>query len=248
MTVITMGGLEWGGARSLGPLVAEKLEADYVDKLILTDVAKHVGATVNSLHERESRPPRRRDRFSRLLLRIMERMAEGSMGADPYTGFGWSTEFFTNEYEDLPQPIITGGHQIEDEPYIEALTKVMKEVAAAGNVVIVGRAGHILLKDEPRVLKVGVVAEFDDRIATIMKRENLDRERAERTLLARGKARGHLFKRFFNIDNPDDPKLYNLVINTSLVNLEHAVDIVIGALTALTEGQFQRQDEVRMPA
>ena len=57
MTAITFGGLAGAGARSLGPLVAQRLEADYVDRLILTDVARHVGATVEALHQREERPP-----------------------------------------------------------------------------------------------------------------------------------------------------------------------------------------------
>ena len=39
MPVITMAGLAGGGARALGPAVAEKLGLDYVDRLILTDVA-----------------------------------------------------------------------------------------------------------------------------------------------------------------------------------------------------------------
>ena len=46
MTVITLGGLTGGGARTLGPIIAQKLDADYVDRLILTNVARHVGATV----------------------------------------------------------------------------------------------------------------------------------------------------------------------------------------------------------
>ena len=39
MAVITMGGLAGGGARSLGPIVAQRLGADYVDRLILSDGA-----------------------------------------------------------------------------------------------------------------------------------------------------------------------------------------------------------------
>ena len=54
MAIITMGGLSGGGARALGPLVAEKISADYVDRLILADIARHVGATVEALHQREA--------------------------------------------------------------------------------------------------------------------------------------------------------------------------------------------------
>ncbi len=52
MAVVTMGGLTGGGGRLLGALVAQRLGADYVDRLILTDTARHVGATVEALHQR----------------------------------------------------------------------------------------------------------------------------------------------------------------------------------------------------
>ena len=55
MTIITLGGLSGGGARTLGPAVARAMDADYVDRLILADVARHVGATVEALHQREER-------------------------------------------------------------------------------------------------------------------------------------------------------------------------------------------------
>ena len=66
MTVVAIGGLTGGGGRLLGPIVAEKLDADYVDRLILTRAAPKVGATVEALHQREERAPTRSDRFSRV--------------------------------------------------------------------------------------------------------------------------------------------------------------------------------------
>ena len=57
MTVVALGGLTGAGARTMGPILAERMGADYVDRLILTNVARHVGATVEALHQREERPP-----------------------------------------------------------------------------------------------------------------------------------------------------------------------------------------------
>ena len=45
MSIVTLSGLTGGGARRLGPDIARRLGADYVDRLILTDAARHVGAT-----------------------------------------------------------------------------------------------------------------------------------------------------------------------------------------------------------
>ena len=236
MAVITMGGLAGGGARSVGPLVAQKLGADYVDRLILTNVARQVGATVEALHEREERPPTRGERFSRILQRMLERSAVTSAGGDPYFGPGVAA-FLTEEYEDLPQPTITRGHELEDEKYIQAIREVIKDLASRGNVVVVGRGSYIILSDTPGVLRVGVVARLEDRIATIMERERLDRDRAEKTVSARDKARTIYFRRFFGVAEPDSPELYHLVVNTSDVSLEYATDLVIQAADALDQGR-----------
>ena len=237
MAVITMTGLAGGGARSLGPLVAERLGADYVDRLILTNVAREVGATVEALHQREERPPTRGERFSRILQRILERSAVTGAGGDPYFGPGVAA-FLTHEYEDMPQPTITRGHELEDEKYFEAVSNVMKELADNGNVVIVGRGGYMILKDHPDVLRVGVIASLQDRIRTIMERERLDWEEAERTAHAREKARVEFFKSFWGINEPDSPEHFHLVINTGDVSMEYATDIIVQASAALEDGRL----------
>ena len=38
MSVVTLGGMSGGGARTLGPLIAEELNADYVDRIFLTQL------------------------------------------------------------------------------------------------------------------------------------------------------------------------------------------------------------------
>ena len=237
MTVVAMGGLSGGGGRLLGPKVAERLGADYVDRLILTNVAREVGATVEALHQREQRPPTRGERFSRIVQRILERSAVTGAGGDPYFGPGVAA-FLTEEYEDLPQPTITRGHELEDEKYIEAVRKVVTDLAADGNVVIVGRGAYIILKDDPKVLRVGAVATWDDRVATIMEREHLQREAAESVITARDQARADYFKRFFDIDDPDNPELYHLTINASYVDLDYATEVVLQARAALDDGRL----------
>ena len=221
----------------IGPLAAERLGADYVDRLILTNVARHVGATVEALHQREERPPTRGERFSRIFQRILERSAVTGAGGDPYFGPGVAA-FLTEEFEDLPQPTITRGHEVEDEVYIDAIGRALRDLAASGNVVIVGRGSHIILKDMPGVLRVGVVASLEDRIARIMDRERLEREEAQKTIVARDKARAHYFRRFFGIDNPDSPELYHLVINSSDVSPEYATEVVVQACAALEQGNL----------
>ena len=237
MSVITLGGMSGGGARNLGPMVAEKLGADYVDRFFLSNVAKELGATVEALHQREERPPSRSERWFRVIQRILERSAVTGAGGDPYFGPG-TAAFLTEEYEDIPQPTITRGHELEDDEYIEAIHNTMRDMADEGNVVFVGRGGHIILNDMPNVLRVGVVAHLEDRIKTLMSRENLDHQSAQEVVASRDRARQYYFQKFFDLDDPDRPDLYHMVLNTSEISLEYATDIVIDGLHGLEDGKI----------
>ena len=237
MSVITLGGMSGGGARSLGPMIAEKLGADYVDRIFLSNVAKELGATVEALQQREERPPTRTERWLRLVQRILERSAVTGAGGDPYFGPGVAA-FLTEEYEDIPQPVITKGHELEDDRYIDAIHSTMMDMASEGNVVFVGRGGHVILNDLPNVLRVGVIAHPEDRIKTIMEREKLNHAVAETMIQNRDSARIYYFQKFFGLNEPDRPDLYHLVVNTSEVSLEYARDLVIDGLHALEEGKI----------
>jgi cytidylate kinase len=243
MTIITLGGLSGGGARTLGPSIARAIDADYVDRLILADVARHVGATVEALHQREERPPTRGERLSRLLQRILERSAVTGAGGDPYFGPGVAA-FLTEEYEDIPQATITRGHELEDDKYIEGVQKVLTEMAEGGNVVFVGRGAYVILKDMPSVLRVGIEANLEDRIATIMERERLGHDEAAAVIIERDNARGYYFKKFFDMDHPDDPSLFHFVINTSDVNHDYAVDVIVDACKAMQEGRLEPKNKI----
>ena len=241
MSIVTLSGLTGGGARRLGPDIARRLGADYVDRLILTDAARHVGATVAALHEREERPPTRGERFTGMLQRILERAAVSGAAGDPYFGPS-AVSLLTDEFEELPQSTITRGHEIEDEKYHDALSQVINDLAATGSVVIVGRGSPVILKDTPTALRVGTVADWDDRVARVMDVDRLERDEAERTIIARDQARAYYYKRYFDIDDPDDPKLYHFVLNTSDLGIEYATSIVIEAAQALEAGHMRQTD------
>ena len=240
MAAVTLGGLTGGGGRLLGPMVAERLASDYIDRIILTKAAREIGSTVEALHQREQRLPTFGEQIRRVVQQILERSAVSSASADPYFGPG-TMAFLTQEFEDLEQPIITRGHEVEEAAYHQALRKTMNELASAGNVVIVGRGGSIILRDDPTVLRVGVVAEIEDRIERIMDRERLSHDEAARVVENRDLARAIYFKNHFGLEDPDDPQLYQLVINSSEMDLEYAAEVVVNARKALDKGCLRRK-------
>jgi len=237
MYTITLGGMSGGGARDIGPIVAQKLKADYVDRIFLSNVAKDVGATVEALHQREERLPTRSEKWIHVIQRLLERSAVTGSAGDPYFGPG-ITALLTEEYEDIPQPTITRGHEVEDDVYIEAIESAMKEMAADGDVVFIGRGGHVILKDMPNVLRVGVVASFEDRVKTLMNRETIDRDNAMVTLEQRDQARKHFFKKYFDLDEPDNPNLFHFTINSSEISTNYAAEMVIQNLNSFADGHM----------
>ena len=144
----------------------------------------------------------------------------------------------TEELEELPQPRITQGHELDDSLYIKALTDIIHSLAKTGNVVIVGRGSPYILKDVPTALRVGTIAEWDDRVKRVMDIDQLTNEDAERTIKARDNARGDYYKRYFIIGDPDAPSLFHLVINTSSTCDEYAVELVVQASLALEAGRL----------
>ena len=235
MYTITLGGMSGGGARDIGPIVAQKLGADYVDRIFLSNIAKDVGATVEALHQIEEKLPTRSEKWIHVVQRLLERSAVTGSAGDPYFGPG-ITALLTEEYEDIPQPTITRGHEVEDEVYIEAIESTMKEMATDGDVVFIGRGGHVILKDMPNVLRVGVVASFEDRVKTLMTREVIDRDKAITTLEERDQARKYFFKKYFELDEPDDPNLFHFTINSSEIGTNYAAEMIIQNLNSFADG------------
>ena len=96
----------------------------------------------------------------------------------------------------------------------------------------------MILKEMANVLRVGIVASFEDRVETLMHRESICRDFAISTLGQRDQARKYFFKKFFEMDDPDSPDLFHFTINTSEMSTSYAADMVVQNLKALSEGRL----------
>ena len=112
--------------------------------------------------------------------------------------------------------------------YCEAVKTVMEELAAEGNVVIVGRAGQVILAGRPDVLHVLVIAPIEVRAGRIAERHGVAVHHARAQVEASDRTRRNYLKRFYHI-RWDDPALYDLVINTAGFTLEATAEMIIQA-------------------
>src|SRR2546421_11668115 len=113
--------------------------------------------------------------------------------------------------------------------YNKARHRVIEGAVATGHVVIVGRAAQVLLADRRDVLHVRIVAPLDKRIIYVMQREGLDQNAARARIQVKDRDRARYLQVEHNKDS-GDPHLYDLVGNTSILDLDSVVDLLRLAL------------------
>jgi cytidylate kinase len=118
---------------------------------------------------------------------------------------------------------------VDAQAYHLIIQDVVRAAARSGHVVIVGRGGQFLLAGQRDVLHIRVVAPLEQRVHYVAQREGLDMEAARARVQEKDRARERNMQNQFH-RKPDDPHLYDLVINTGVLELDRAVDLIYLAL------------------
>lgn len=188
-----------------GGEVASRLAALLGWRLIDHEIVVHVAQELNISVEEAEEYDERAESVVSLILNSM-RAINPAMFAVP------------------PEPIIP-----DSQVYREALNRVVEAAAATYHVVIVGRGAQVLLQNRRDVLHVRIVAPFEKRVAYVENRERLDQEDAR----ARIQMKDHDRYRYLQTEyhqRPDNVLLYDLVVNTNILDLDSAVDLIALAL------------------
>ena len=96
------------------------------------------------------------------------------------------------------------------------------------NIVYHGLAGHFLLRGVSHVLKVRIIADMEERVKFEMEREKISEKQAYRLLKNDDEERVKWSKYVHGIDT-NDASLYDLVIKTTKITADNAVDIICHA-------------------
>lgn len=113
--------------------------------------------------------------------------------------------------------------------YCRAVQQVMEELAAQDNIVIVGRAGQVILRHHPAALHVRVVASISTRAERVAQAHGISIAAARAQVEASDAFRRNYLKRLYRV-RWDDPDLYDLIVNTERVTLDGAAQLVCAAL------------------
>ena len=110
--------------------------------------------------------------------------------------------------------------------------EIIMRAALADGAVILGRAGGTAFRDEPGVLRVRLFGQEAARIAQAARIEDVDAETARRRLPEVDRARAQYVRRLYGL-SIDDPDLYHLQIDSTVVALDACADIITAAYRGL---------------
>jgi cytidylate kinase len=117
----------------------------------------------------------------------------------------------------------------QQQAYLQAVQTVIENLAMQGNVIIVGRAGQVILQDHASALHLRVVAPLERRLQRIVNAHGISRQAAKAQIEDSDRFRASYLEHYYNICW-DDPSLYHLVINTGQISLETAAEVVCTAV------------------
>ncbi len=126
-------------------------------------------------------------------------------------------------------PSILGRFTYGKERYVAYVREALLHRFQKDNVVYHGLAGQFFVRGISHVLKVRVLADFEDRVAEEMRREGISAEEARKLLKKDDEERHRWSSYLYGIDTKD-PSLYDLVIHIGAITTDEAVDIICETL------------------
>jgi cytidylate kinase len=204
MTLVTLSASYGTGGSRVGPELAAELGVPFVDRAIPAAVAERMAVPLDEVLAHDETQGSRLDRLLRDFAPAVQVYAGG--GAMIPTAF-------------------------EEHGYREATEQVIREQAARGEGVILGRAAAVVLLDDPRVLRVRLDGPAEARLAQAMAGEGITHKAAKRRMKETDGARDAYIQHFYRRDS-HDPALYHLMIDATAFSISATVELIAMAARA----------------
>ena len=201
MTLVAISASFGAGGSRVGPALAERLGVPFLDRAIPLRVAAQLDVEPEVAAARDGQPGSGR----------MEQLLRGFIGSD--TG--------------VPVPVPPESFTSED--FRQATEEVLRQQAATGEGVILGRAAVVVLREDARVLRVRLDGPQERRIEQAMAMApELDRRAAERAARQTDRTHADYARHLYGVDICD-PMLYHLVVDSTELSVEACVELLAAA-------------------
>lgn len=197
------------GGSVIAPRVAEELGLPLVDRAISSQVAERLHVTVA-----EAQGGAIRRSLAERFFGVLAPLAGGATGID------------ADGVSDAPLPA-------DDTAQLREHFEAILRDRLTGGAVILGRAGAAALHDEPDVVTVRLFGPPAARAAQGARIEGVELDVAAARLPEVDAARAQYVKRLYGCDI-DDPRLYDVQLDSTALSVETCVAIVVTAYRGLT--------------
>jgi hypothetical protein len=195
MTLVTLSAAYGSGGSMLGPRLAERLGVPFLDRAIPAVVAQRLAVP---LEEAEAHDQSIGSLLARVVLRLAPLgQAFGASAVEP----------------------------LDEDAFRLATERIIREQAATGDGVILGRAAALVLADDPRALHVRLHGARKARIEQAMRLREIDRATAEREQAETDKAREAYVRHFYRADARDCLH-YHLTIDSTALPLDAVLETI----------------------
>ena len=217
MRAVTFSRQYGSGGGEIASRLAQRLGWRLVDHEIVAQVARALGVPEAEAEEYDERGES-----------MFARMLAGMRSYEPA----------------IPVPGVAG-LESDEQRYRQALREAVHGACQQGHTVIVGRGAQALLAGKRDVLHVRIVAPVESRITYVMRREGLNRAQAKARIQMKDRDRHRYLAEAHRI-NADEPQLYDLVVNTGVLDLDAATDLITLALVRKAQ-QLGKPEEALGP-
>ena len=200
MTLVAISASYGAGGSQIAPALAERLGVPFVDRAIPMAVADELDIAYDDAATLDRQ----------LGLSWLERLLSGFVGGD--TG--------------VPSPAPAG--TITSDDFRRATEEALVNQAATGVGVILGRGAVVVLREDPRALRVRLDGPADRRLEQAMRLGIADRETAERAMKRLDRVHLDYAKHFYGVELRD-LSLYHLVLDSTALPFETCVDLIAAA-------------------
>ena len=202
--VITVSREIGSGGHTVGRILAEKLETRYCDKDLVRALEKKFNLTVSGIEKLKAEKKNWLADFFQFVSPVPSARI---LGVD---------QRFTQEFR----------IDVTTDEIYKAETEILKALAEEGSCVIAGRSGFFVFKDHPNRLNVFITASDVNRIARVMKKQELAEESAKVLIESIDQARENYIQRYTGTSRYD-ARNYDLVLNADGHTEEQLADLIL---------------------
>ena len=193
------------GGRTVGRKLAEKLHVEFYDKALIKTLEERYSLSVEEIEKLKGR--------SHNWLAELKRSLFASEGMAVTSNYILA---------------VPGDKPVQPTTYdmFEAEQEILKNIAAEESCVIAGRSGFYVFRDHPNHLSILIQASMPFRIERVMRKQNMTREQAIKTIENIDKMRKNYIKEFTKTSRYDT-RNYDLVITADGKTEDQIVGIIM---------------------